>query len=219
MLLNSTLPKSSYRLAAYTILTSGIIGILSFGFLIAFLVLRSPSPDTGAFMIQSHDAGVILQFILLIPFAIGLYAILHKRSNAMSRLNLCIGIVALFFTILFLILGSIKIISDTLYMFPQGLFGIWLITSNRLMLDILPRGLRRFGKVAGFGLMVAGTFPIAFAIFVDPVAGFGPIPKNYVDKDSIANLVAHIVLLIGTFMGVITFPIWSILIGRKLMRH
>ena len=217
MLQNPNLTESSFRLPGWEILISGIIGLLSFGFLIAFLILRSPSPSLGIFMIRVHDIGVIIQFLLITLFALGFYTILHQRSPGMSLLNLCIGAAALFFTILFLILGSNKIISDTLYMFPQGVFGIWLIKLNSIMLNILPKSLRRLGKVVGAGLILVGTFPFIFAIFVDPEIGFQPIPKNYVDKDNPANIIAHIILLIGTFMGVLTLPIWSILTGRKLL--
>ena len=183
-----------------------------------YLVLRSASPVTGTLMIRFHDVGVILQFLFMMPVAYGLYIILRQQSAGMSRFNLNMGIAALLFTVLFLSPGSLKVISDTLYMFPQGVFGVWLIVINRVMKGIIPRGLRRLGTVAGIGLALVGTFPIAFAIFVDPVVGFGPIPKNYNDKETFSNLIVHIILLLGTFMGVTTFPIWSILLGRKLLK-
>jgi hypothetical protein len=33
-----------------------------------------------------------------------------------------------------------------------------------------------------------------------------------------ANLVIHLMLIFGTLLGVTTYPIWSILVGRKFLR-
>ena len=139
MLQTSTLSASPHRRMALAAITSGTIGILAFILLITYLVLRSASPVTGTLMIRFHDAGVMLQFLLMIPVALGLYTILQQQPKSMSRVNLYLCIAALLFTILFLLLGSLKVVADTLYMFPQGIFGVWLIIVNRLMKGILDR--------------------------------------------------------------------------------
>src|SRR5947207_2661039 len=44
----------------------------------------------------------------------------------------------------------------------------------------------------------------------------GAVPEA---PDSTANGIIHIVLMLGSFMGVLTFPIWSALVGRRLLRQ
>jgi len=169
-------------------------------------------------MFRLHDAGVIVQYLLMIYVAFAIYAITQQRSGEMSKATLNVGIGALVFTILFLLLGSFKILMDTDYMVPQGVFGLWLIVVTRAVSDVFSGGLRWLGMVVGAGLILVGTFPIAFNIFVDPVGFLGTLPDNYVDKETDANNIVHLILLLGSFMGVATLPIWSILLGIKLHR-
>jgi len=89
---------------------------------------------------------------------------------------------------------------------------------NRRLSSVLPRSLTRFGTVVGFGLLLVGTFPLAYGIFVDPIGLRGPVPHDYPNLETTANAITHIVLLVGTFMGVVTYPIWTILLGRQLLR-
>jgi len=210
----------SYRSAGRSSIISGIIGILAFGILWAGLLMRggTSADRSGDIMFRIHDAGVILQYLFMIHVAFAIYAISQQRSVEMSKTTLNVGIGALLFTIIFLLLGSFKILMDTDYMIPQGVFGLWLIVVSKVTSGVLPRGLRRLGRVVGAGLILVGTFPIAFNIFVDPIGFVGTLPDNYVDKDTIANNIVHLILLIGSFMGVAILPIWSILLGRKFLR-
>ena len=50
---------------------------------------------------------------------------------------------------------------------------------NRRLSSVLPRGITRFGTVVGFGLLLVGTFPLAYGIFVDPIGLRGPVPPGY----------------------------------------
>ena len=76
------------------------------------------------------------------------------------------------------------------------------------------------GFVSGMGLVLVATFPIAYAVLVDPVIFQVPVPQPFPEApDSMANGIIHIVLMLGSFMGVLTFPIWSALIGRKLLQQ
>ncbi len=220
---NSIAIVSQYRQAGWTAIASGAIGYIAFGFLAAFLNLHLTEHLRDGILIRSHDVCVILQFLLMIPVVFGLYKLSYQRSPGMNQVMLITGIGALSFTVLFLLLIFPKILNDTLYMFPQGVFGVWLIIVSWRMQGILSRGLRWFGMVVGFGLALVGTFPSGMAIFV-PWYTIGAPPEIPTVNSEVsagvhlADIVFHQLLLIGTFIGVITLPLYTILLGTRLLR-
>ena len=128
------------------------------------------------------------------------------------------GVVSLSLIVLCALLFIVNVVADDLYTIPQGVFGVWLMVVNRRLSGVLPQGITRFGTVVGFGLLLVGTFPLAYAAFVDPVGLRGPVPPDYPNPETTANSIIHLVFYIGTLLGVITYPIWSILLGRQLLR-
>ena len=220
---NSTAVESLYRSVGWAAIICGIIGFLAFGFLAAFLNLHLTEHLRDGILIRSHDVCVILQFLLMIPVVFGLYKLSYQRSPGMSRATLVTGVATLSFTVLFLLLIFPKILNDTLYMFPQGVFGVWLIVVSWRMRGVLTRGLRWFGMVVGFGLALVGTFPSGMAIFVPwYTLGTPPaIPAVTPEVSTgvhLADNLFHQFLLIGTFIGVITLPIYTILLGTRFLR-
>jgi hypothetical protein len=212
----------SYRSAGLSAIASGVVGVVAYVFLIGFLVLRNGDAQDGAIAIRVHDTCVILQFLFLIPVANALFALTQQQSAQKSPIMLYTGIGALCFTILFLLLIFPKVFADTLYMFPQGLFGIWLIISCWRLKKLIPQWLRWFGIIVGFGLALVATFPVGYAIFVDPIILHVPAPSNQVmnkiPAETTANILLHQFLTIGSLMGVITLPIWTMLIGVRLYK-
>ena len=109
-------------------------------------------------------------------------------------------------------------------MFPQGVFGVWLMVVSWRMHGILSRGIRWFGMVVGFGLALVGTFPSGMAIFV-PWYTFGeptaiPAVNSEVSASvHLADNVFHQFLWIGTLLGVITLPVYTILLGTRFLRQ
>ena len=220
---NSISIGAQYRRVGWTAIASGAIGFIAFGFLVAFLIPHLIEHLRGGIFIRSHDVCVILQFLLMIPVVFGLYKLLYQRSPGMNQAILIIGVGSLSFTVLFLLLIFPKILNDTLYMFPQGVFGVWLMVVSWRMQGILSRGLRWFGMVVGFGLALVGTFPSGMAVFV-PWYTFGEPPAipAVTPKVStgvhLADIVFHQFLVIGTFIGVLTLPIYTILLGTRFLR-
>jgi hypothetical protein len=141
----------------------------------------------------------------------------------MSAAMLNTGIAALLFTCLLLFIIFPKVVADPLYMFPQGIFGVWLIFVCSRMMSKFSRGLRWFGIVVGFGLALVGLFPLGYAIFVDtiilqiPAASDAAVEK--IPSNTPANITLHYILFTGTFMGIVTLPVWTILLGRRLLRE
>src|SRR4051812_27271187 len=213
-----TTPRSS-KSVAWPAIISGVFGLLACGFILAALFVREGSGRTmGDLMFRGHDVAAIFQAFFMTQVVTGLYALTSATGLVVRRKSFGIALCALRITIVLLVLTVLHLINDMLYMVPLGVFGAWLLIANRDF-TFLPRYLRRLGTIAGLGLLLVGVFPILFGIFVDPKSLLGPLPRDYKDVDSVANIVAHIILLVGTLTGVITYPIWSILLGRKLLKE
>jgi hypothetical protein len=113
----------SYATISIYAITSGIIGILGFAILIGSLFVRNQSVQDGIYVVRFHDLAVIIQFLLLIPVTIALHKLSQRHDRGISRITLNIGIGALCFTAIFLLLQFPNILAIVLYMFPQGVFG------------------------------------------------------------------------------------------------
>lgn len=212
-------PERPFRSAGWAAIVSGAIGTLAF----SFLVYPWQTLQLSILMGRVHDVGAILQFLLMIPVAFEVYNLSNQRSSGMTRTVLYTGIGAISFTVLFLLLIFPKVVSEALYMFPQGVFGVWLMIVCWQMMSILSRGLKWFGMVVGLGLALVGTFPVGYAIFVDTLILQIPAPSaeaiQKIPFDTPANNLMHLILYIGSFMGVLTFPIWSLLLGVRMLRE
>lgn len=213
---------AQYRFAGWAGITSGLIGFFAFAALMTgvFSRLSGGEEQFWTFLFRFHDAGGILQALLMIPVVLTLHHIATKTSIGVGRATVTAGVIALSLMILFTLLGFAGIIADTIYMVPQGALGVWLIVAGGLAPGVVPRGLRWLGLVSGIGLVLVATFPIAYAVLVDPVIFQVPVPQPFPEgPDSAANGIIHIVLMLGSFMGVLTFPIWSALVGRRLLQQ
>jgi hypothetical protein len=98
-----------------------------------------------------------------------------------------------------------------------GLVGIWLIVVNRLVSGVRSRGLRWFGTIVRAGLMIAAVFPVGNFLFVDPTLGPLPFDSEPPAGTELANEVLHNLVTLGGFLGVAPLPIWTALVGRKLL--
>jgi len=211
---------ASYRSAGRAAIMSGMIGLVAYGFLWAFLVPTISGGDEQACrpLITTHDVGVLLQSLFLIPLVLTFGDIVGQRSPSARRSTVAVGIAALALTILSLLLIIANLLAGPFFMLWQGVLGIWLIAVNRLVSDTFSRGLRWFGTVVGVGLMIAAVFPVGNFLFVDPT--FGPLPFNSEPPAGTerANEILHNILTIGGFLGVAPLPIWTALVGRRLLK-
>lgn len=218
----TTTAGSTYRSAGVAAMTSGAFGIVALAFLIIGVsYMLKLKPEFSGFvdlMFKAHAVGVIFQSLFMIPVAFALHAFARQQFSSMSRAALILGVVSLSFIVLCELLWIVNVVADDLYTVPQGVLGVWLLVVNRRLSSGLPRGLTRFGVVVGFGLLLVGTFPLAYGIFVDPIGLHGPVPPNYPNPETTANAIIHGVFLVGTLLGVNTYPIWTILLGRRLLR-
>lgn len=211
------------RAAGRLAIASGVLGILAFASLLVPVVGRilGLRRATVTLLFKTHDIGVAIQALLMIPVVLVLYALMRELSPARGRSTLALGLagnvgLALCVSLIFLTQAS-----NMVYMLPQGLVGIWLILIGRQLAGTFTRRLNRTGTIAGLGLVIVAVSLLAIALALGPgiLALRGPIPPTPdPNLSNVANWIAHITLAVGTFMGVLLYPIWSILLGRKLLR-
>ncbi len=214
----------SYRNAGWTAIMSGLFGLLAHSALMTAVITRSDIhiSEHGLFLFRTHDALAILQFLLMIPLLRALYDLSNKQPPGISRVNMISGIIVITLTALFLLLIFPWIMSDMYYMIPQGMFGVWLIVANGKLTNVLTRGITTFGIIIGIGLLLVGLFEIAYAIIVSPIGlriPAVPIEELEIPVETTANIFLHMILDIGSLVGVLMLPIWTIIVGRKLIRE
>lgn len=233
--ISTPLSGSRRRLAAWAATASGIIGVMALGLLIAAVQahvaeveseLAAGRMQKGVWevrLFRSQDVGLILQALLMIPVVSALPALGAQRFTGLNQATSGLGVVAHVALALALVLNFVfPDGSDMLYMVPLGVVGLWLIIVNWLLSGTFSPGLRRTGMVAGIGLVVIGLSCLAIAAAIGPfvLAAWGPNPRDIdpVKMSSLLNRMGHLGLLIGTIMGRAVYPIWAILLGRRLLR-
>lgn len=213
--------SSSERVTGWLTVSSGIIGLIGIGFLLAAVMTRSTWSLSGHvyLLFRAHDVSVILQFLLLIPFSAELKNLTRGTHTAMNGRVIAWGIISVSFVALSLVLGIGKLVNDMFYMLPQGVFGAWLLVINTRFPGFFPRWLRVFGIVVALGLLSVGTVFPGLATFVYPNMWKIPaVPVNdEVFVHSGINHVLHIILAVGSLFGVFMLPAWTLLIGSNLL--
>src|SRR5262245_65818698 len=96
---------ASFRSAGRAAITSGVIGLVAYGFLWAFLVRMISGADeqTCRPLITAHDVGVLLQSLFMIPLVLTFGAIVGQRSPGARRSIVAVGGAALALTALSLL--------------------------------------------------------------------------------------------------------------------
>jgi hypothetical protein len=136
----------------------------------------------------------------------------------MSRAMLAFGIIAFALAVVCLALIFMHLAWDAVYMIPQGMIGLWTLLVSWRLSGVLGRGVRWLGMIAGFGILLAGQFPVSYVIFVEPMNYFVPIPDDSPVMETAANNIIHLLLIMGTWFGVLPYTIWCMLVGRRLLR-
>jgi hypothetical protein len=123
--------------------------------------------------------------------------------------------------VLVLLLRFANVTSDMLYMLPQGLVGVWLVVVNWRPAAPLSKGLARAGKIAGLGLSVIGVGFLIYAVLVAPIVFERPLTNAEADAQTwtLPNVIAHVCLALGMLIGRAVYPVWTLLLGRRLLRQ
>ncbi len=97
----------------------------------------------------------------------------RPNSTKAGKAAFATGVWAVIFVVLFVLLGvGGKIVSNGLYMFPQGILGAWRIAVNWRLSGALPAWKRWFGMMDGLGLVLTGVcfVGITYVYFPDSLA-------------------------------------------------
>ena len=210
------------RKAGWLAITSGVIGMAAFGLLITAVTTRVtwiPS-DRIWMLFNTHDLGVALQFLLLISAVFGLRTLSRQSPPSLGKATFATGVGVLILVVLLVLLGiGQKIVSNGFYLFPQGIFGIWLVVVNWRLSGSLPAWLRWFGMIVGLGLALVGTCFVGLCFVYPATLAIPAVPQESIKEvNSVANTFFHQLLFYASFMGVATLPIWTILTGFQLLK-
>ena len=215
--------KSNVRRTGRIALVSGLLGLLGVGLLIAALVAPTPAPDSmrrSTSLFAWQNAVVVLQALMMIPVILGLF-----RATSQSKPNRGLSVVSIgIFGQLALIVAAGLLftgaVSDMLYMAPIGLVGLWLLLINTRDDELFSRGITWTGRVAGIGLLLIGIGFMIYGVFVAPAVFLRPLSNPELDAQSLTtpNLIAHICMAAGTFLGRLIYPIWAIVLGRRMIQ-
>lgn len=215
----ATTREPTNRPAGWAAIASGLMGIMSFAFLIACAVFIASqkteikefddAPLLARLLFKGSYVGNVLQALFMIPVAATVHTLGRLRSQRMSRAATAVGISAL---IAVVVLRGLPLVnpkaSDILFIGPMGFVGVWLVAVNWLLSGVLGRGTRITGTIVGIGFVIAG---LSF-FFLGGLAEFTH-PNSIRD-----DLVFHIGLWVGGIPAFILYPVWTILLGRKLLR-
>ena len=113
---------ASYRSAGRAAITSGVIGLVAYGFLWAFLITMVSGGDeqTSRPLITTHDVGVLLQSLFMIPLVLAFGGIVGQRSRGARRSIVAMGIAALGLTIFSLLLIIANVLAGPFFMFCRA---------------------------------------------------------------------------------------------------
>jgi len=203
-------------------LVAGSLGILGTGLLVAALFAPTPAPNTmrrETVLFLWQDAFVILQALAMIPVTLGLYRLTSERDR-MSRKTCALGLIAQLGVVITTALIFTDTVSDMLYMGAIGVVGIWVFLVNRPSVALTTSKVAWAGRVAALGLLLVGLGFLIYGALVAPTVFVRPLTTAEIDAQSLtpANLISHLCLAAGTLLGRLLYPIWTLLLGRTLLR-
>lgn len=214
--------KWNVRRTGQMALVSGVVGLLGVGLLIAALAAPTPEPNTmrrATSLFAWQNVAVLLQAVTMIPVTLGLFRTSRAKPDAkfMAVSIGLVGQIALILTAGLLLTGTV---SDMLYMGPIGIVGFWLLLINKPDDELFSRRIARTGRIAGLGLLIIGIGFVIYGIFVAPAVFIRPLTNAELDAQSLTtpNLIAHVCMAIGTLLGRLIYPIWAIILGRRMVK-
>lgn len=202
---------------------SGLLGLLGVGLLIGALAAPTPAPDSmrrATSLFAWQNAAVVLQALMMIPVTLGLFQAGRNLNRNGDTLTASIGLLGQITLVLAAGLLFTGTVSDMLYMAPIGLVGVWLLLISRKTDETSTRTIVWTGRVAGVGLVLVGAGFVIYGALVAPAVFMRPLSNAEIDAQSLTtpNLIAHVCMALGTLLGRLIYPIWAIILGRRMVR-
>jgi hypothetical protein len=200
-------------------LVGGFVGLAAALVLIAAVELRAwrlaPRSIVGP-LFRTHDVLLVLQSIVLLPFALALSHSFNKSGSRGNLLAATAGLALIAMAVL-QVMYFANVAPDSLYFLPQALLGLWVIVIGRRLRSHLSSTTSRLAVVAGVGLLIVGlSLAMMLAYF-----GWGLFSGAIRDADATGqtiNRVSHYTLRVGTYLGRLGFPVWVLMIAREVAR-
>ena len=211
---------SRNRVTAFAALASGAIGVIAAALLLAAAQFRAWRLISGAvarLLFAGHDVVTVFQSLLLIPAVWVLYTHYRQQSSSLASIATLMGAAALCAIALLQSLWLTGVLPETLYMIPQGLVGVWLIAVNMGRVGVLPKRVTWLGILAGIGLiLITASFLTLIGYF-----GFEALTTRIdlsAPQARLVNRLLHVNLDVGSWIGKPLYPIWVMLMGRRLFQ-
>lgn len=211
------------RQAGGMALASGIFGLLAVASLLVFyslLSLHAAQEGWGSTQGAGYPFGLLNDILTLLAALTTLILVLLIPALSQKRVNIFMQVGTLFgvagssgitMVMTVFLLGGISLVEQgAYYAIAFGPLGIWHIVVNGANpKNIIPKGLARFGIIMGTGEVVAS---LSFVVF----NGFQIL--NTADYQSVLNNYPMMFgTMLGGFLGYVGGPIWSVLLGRRLL--
>jgi hypothetical protein len=206
------------------LLGSAVLWLLGFIFLFLYLSTRTKTGVHFEFNLWRwlHDGTVALASLSIAAAAWSLRNATTSKGGSIGSgiawLGTISGITSATLLALILLTGA----SDMLYMFPQGGIGLWLIALCAWRPAELGAATRVLGFVTGAGLVLIAVSFVMIATALGP-ALFALANANNVGVDPAdvafpLNSHGHLVLYVGSLLGIPAYPVWASLAWRALRR-
>lgn len=206
------------RNAGWSAYLSGICALLSFAAYIAFLVFDLPQTMQGGNINRQTLTGDLiglfqgLSVLFMIPLAFALHQLADKRAENVSRAALIVGVVSMSVLLLFNLLVFLHILPETQggapISFLFGGIGIWLIASNSFN-----RGSTLPTRLAWLGIVIGAAYVLFMLTYW--LSGAANVESSAALQSNVLFLSGYAALSLSSFL---LYPIWSIWVGRVLMR-
>ena len=200
-------------------LVGGVVGLTAALALIAGVELRAWRLAPRSIVVplfRTHDVLLVLQSIVLLPFAFALSRSFDKPGSRFNVLAAAAGLALVAMAVLQAIF-LVRLAPDTLYFLPQALLGVWVIVIGRRLRRHVSSTTSRLAVVAGVGLVIVGLSLVmmlayfGLGLFSGAVRDAGPVGQT-------VNRVSHYTLRVGTYLGRLGFPLWVLMVAREVSR-
>jgi hypothetical protein len=164
---------------------------------------------------RGHDVAAAVACLLIAAAA---WSFRRHSGGTLGPPVAWLGMLGGITTALLLSLVFLSGASDMFYMLPQGVIGLWVIAVCVRKPMSLGTGARVVGFVAGIGLVLIAIGFVMIALALGPalvtLVDARSVVVNPADLASSMNSIGHIVLKVGSILGLPTYPIWAWLVSR-----
>jgi hypothetical protein len=134
------------RFGGVSAYVGGVVAAIGLVFLIAMFVSFVVGSELAGTLGRVNDVLIVVQYLLALPVAVALHALLRSRNVRLSRLALVIGVIGMVTVVVLQLLLVFGVLTFQEQVVPVviGLLvvGTWLLITGNLARSILPHSVR-----------------------------------------------------------------------------